>query len=190
LARLLDILEIDVVDVLGYSWGGVLAQQFARDLPERVRALVLASTNFGFGAVPSPELLPLLNLTLSEKGDDPWKLLTAALGGAPGSRNPVGAIVNALNPTTSPVEGYQRQLLALTGWTSLCWLHELTGPTLVVCGDDDPYVPTSTSRKLVQSIPGARLELIRGGGHLMPINQPTKLAQAVESFLGRLDTQR
>lgn len=189
LARLLDRLEIDEVDVVGYSWGGVLAQQFTRDIRERVRALVLASTNFGFGAVSSPELLPLLNLTLSDEGDDPLKLLTAALGGAPGSRNPVAAIVNALDPSTTPVEGYQRQFLSLTGWTSLNWLHELSAPTLVVSGDDDLYVPTSTTRKLARSIPGARLQLIRGGGHLLPINQPHRLAQAIESFLGRLDTQ-
>ena len=134
LGRPLDALDVESADVLGYSWGGVLAQQFARDTSERVRALVLASTNFGFGGVYS-------------------------------------------------VGGYQRQIISLTGWTSLPWLQELTVSTLVVAGDDDPYVPSSTTRRLAQSIPRARLELIPGGGHLLPINQPNRLAQAIDDFL-------
>jgi pimeloyl-ACP methyl ester carboxylesterase len=189
LARLLDVLNISVVDVIGYSWGGVLAQQFARDLSERVRALVLVSTNFGFGAVSSPAFLPLLNLMPSDQGDDPWKLLTAALGGATGSRDPIGAIVNALKPSTTPFQGYQRQCFSLAGWTSLNWLHELTAPTLVLAGDDDPFVPTSISQRLAQCIPQGQLELIRGGGHLLPTNQPARVARSVEDFLGRINAR-
>ena len=93
-------------------------------------------------------------------------------------------MVNAFAPSTTTLEGYQRQFLSLTGWTSLPWLHELTLPTLVVAGDDDPYVPSSTTRRLAQSIPGARLELIPGGGHLLPINRPMRLARAIGQFLG------
>ena len=182
--RLLDVLEVEKADVLGYSWGGVLAQQFARDTSERVRALVLASTNFGFGAVQWPEPWPLLNFMPSTDGDDPWKLITAAFGGPPGGRNPLRAIVSAFSPSTTSIEGYQRQLLSLTAWTSLPWLEEIAAPTLVVAGDDDPYVPSSTTRRLAQSIPQARLELISGGGHLLPMNQPDRLAQAVDRFLG------
>ena len=183
LGRLLDALDVESADVLGYSWGGVLAQQFARDTSERVRALVLASTNFGFGGVYWPELWPLFNLMPSENGDDPWKLLTAAFGGPPGGRNPLGAMINSVTPSTNSVGGYQRQIISLTGWTSLPWLQELTVSTLVVAGDDDPYVPSSTTRRLAQSIPRARLELIPGGGHLLPINQPNRLAQAIDDFL-------
>ena len=157
LGRLLDALDIEKVDVLGYSWGGVLAQQFAHDSSERVRALVLASTNFGFGALYEPELAPFFNLLPSDGGDDPWKLLTAAFGGDLGSRNPIDALVSAFKPSTSPFEGYQRQFLSLTGWTSVHWLHELTMSTLVVAGDNDPYVPSSMTRKLAQAIRCVRL---------------------------------
>ena len=183
LGRLLDVLEVEKAVVLGYSWGGVLAQQFARDAPERLGALILASTNFGFGTVHWPERWPPINLMPSKDGDDPWKLITAAFGGPPGSRNPIGAMVNAFTPYTTSIEGYQRQFLSLTGWTSLPWLGELKVSTLVVAGDDDHYVPTSTTRRLAQSIPRARLQLIPGGGHLLPINQPNRLAQAIDHFL-------
>ena len=53
---LLDELELDRVDVLGYSWGGVLAQELARRAPERVRRLVLCATGPGVlgGSPPRP----------------------------------------------------------------------------------------------------------------------------------------
>ena len=44
--------------------------------------------------------------------------------------------------------GYLYQLLALTGWTSLLWLHRLKQPTLVVMGQDDPVVPLISGRLL------------------------------------------
>jgi pimeloyl-ACP methyl ester carboxylesterase len=187
---LLDVLQIDDADVLGYSWGGVLAQQLARDAARRVHVLILVSTNFGFGGLPAPRILPLLNFILSGNGDDPWKLLNAAMGGAPGARNPIGAVMQALNPATTPVEGYLRQLLAVSGWTSTQWLNELHMPTLVLAGNDDPYVPTSTSRTLAELIPKGQLELISGGGHLLPVNQPETMARIVKDFLSQFNPPR
>lgn len=188
LARLLDAVNVETADVLGYSWGGALAQQFARDAPQRVRRLVLVSTNFGYGVVPLPALLTVVNLVAGTGGDDPWKLLTAGLGGVPGTRNPLAAIASALNPYTTGIEGYHRQWLASGCWTSLPWLHEITTPTLVVAGDDDLYVPTSTTCRLARSIPVVRLELLPGGGHLLPTNQPVRLARHVNDFLGEDDS--
>jgi pimeloyl-ACP methyl ester carboxylesterase len=187
LTQLMDALNIDDVDVLGYSWGGVLAQQLARDRPHRVRAMVLASTNFGFGGIPTLEMPPLVNLIPNGSGDNPWKLFSAAMGGAANAQNPIGALVNALNPYTTPLEGYLRQFYALTCWTSLPWLDEIHVPTMVLAGNDDPYVPVSTTRRLAEAIPDARLELIPGGGHLLPVNNPTRMAGLVEEFLCELD---
>jgi pimeloyl-ACP methyl ester carboxylesterase len=52
LARLLDNLGIGEADILGYSWGGALAQQFAHQMGERARSLVLVSTIYGVGGLP------------------------------------------------------------------------------------------------------------------------------------------
>ena len=53
LGGLLDQLAIERADVLGLSFGGMVAQQFAHDMPTRVRRLVLASTSCGLGGAPS-----------------------------------------------------------------------------------------------------------------------------------------
>jgi pimeloyl-ACP methyl ester carboxylesterase len=182
--KLLDAIGIELADILGYSWGGVLAQQIARDAPSRIRSLTLAGTNFGFAC----SALPALNLSqlTSAPGlgsDDPLELLVAATGGI--GRDPV-ALMTAFNPVTSSIDGSFRQLYALIGWTSLPWLHELHLPTLVLAGDDDPFIPTMSTKALADAIAGARLSLIPGGGHLLPINQPAKLANVVRQFLDDL----
>src|SRR4051794_34598128 len=60
-AELLDTLGVGEVDVLGYSFGGVLAQQLAHDQPRRVRRLILASTSAGMVSVPAaPHVLALM----------------------------------------------------------------------------------------------------------------------------------
>src|SRR5690349_20858624 len=81
ITHLLDARDIDTVDVIGYSWGGALAQQLTHDAPRRVRALILASTTYGIGVMPSLPTLPLLNVIPTETGDDSWKLFGAAMGG-------------------------------------------------------------------------------------------------------------
>jgi pimeloyl-ACP methyl ester carboxylesterase len=79
--------------------------------------------------------------------------------------------------------GYQSQLFAMTGWTSALWLHKLRQPTLVLTGDEDPLVPLANARFLARRIPQARLEVVRGGGHLFLLDQPRDAAGAITRFL-------
>jgi pimeloyl-ACP methyl ester carboxylesterase len=79
--------------------------------------------------------------------------------------------------------GYVAQLYAIAGWTSLPWLPRLRPPTLVLAGDDDPIVPLVNGRILHRLIPGARLHVVRGGGHLFLLDQPAETAALVTEFL-------
>jgi pimeloyl-ACP methyl ester carboxylesterase len=81
------------------------------------------------------------------------------------------------------VRGYLGQLYAITGWTSTPWLHTLRQPTLVLAGDDDPIVPLLNGRILACRIPGARLHVVRGAGHLFLLEQPAHTAAWVAGFL-------
>jgi pimeloyl-ACP methyl ester carboxylesterase len=179
--KLLDALGLEQADILGYSWGGLLAQQIAHDAPSRVHGLALAGTNFGFGCLPLPPLnLSHISSVPGLGSDHPVELLITATGGS--GRNPA-TLMNALHPATSAIDGYLRQLYALTGWTSLPWLNEVRLPTLVLAGGDDPFIPTSTSHALARAIAGARLSVIPGGGHLLPVNKPAHMASLVSQFL-------
>jgi pimeloyl-ACP methyl ester carboxylesterase len=53
----------------------------------------------------------------------------------------------------------------------------------VLAGDDDPIVPAINGRILARVIPNARLEIIRGGGHLFLLERPTEIAALVADFL-------
>ena len=151
---LLDELGFDRVAVLGYSFGGMVAQQLARSAPERVDRLVLAATTCGMGAVPGrPEALAALWT--------PWRYYSASyfdlvapttFGGR--ARAGVESAQREVRLGRPPsMIGYGQQLFALAGWTSLPWLHQIASPTLVICGDDDPIVPVVNGRVLARRIP-------------------------------------
>jgi poly(3-hydroxyoctanoate) depolymerase len=186
-AELLDRLGHDQVDVLGYSWGGALAQQLAHDAPGRVRRLILASTAPGLGGrLPSLVSLaflssPLRFLPASYLG---W-LSPMIYGGASvrsgGPRQ--GRTGAALVGEPASQLGYAHQFYAINGWTSLPWLHRIGQPTLVVSGDDDPLVPLQNARILAERIPNARLVVIPGGGHLWMLELPDRSAGVVRQFL-------
>jgi pimeloyl-ACP methyl ester carboxylesterase len=85
------------------------------------------------------------------------------------------------NPPSSL--GYLYQLWAMLGWTMLPWLWTFRQPTLVLAGDDDPVAPVVNARILARLIPGARLEVFRGGGHLFLIELAPSAAALVGGFL-------
>lgn len=82
--------------------------------------------------------------------------------------------------------GYFLQLAAMTGWTSIHWLHTLNQPTLILAGTDDPLVPAFNARLLARLIPNSHLELI-DDGHLFVVSHPKETARTVEAFLSRED---
>jgi pimeloyl-ACP methyl ester carboxylesterase len=180
-SALMDALELPRADVLGYSWGGGLAQELAHRHPERVRRLVLCATGPGIGGVP-PRPLAALALATPARYYHP-ALARLSLGLiAGGTRRGGDHTRERLAAPPSPL-GYAFQLYAAAGWTSLPWLHKLPHETLVVGGDDDPSVPFANARILAARIPGARLERIRGGGHLFLLDEPERAAAAIRDFL-------
>jgi len=71
----------------------------------------------------------------------------------------------------------------LLGWTSLPWLWAIRQPTLIICGDDDPIAPRINHRIMAALIPRAQLRTIEGGGHLMLMDSPARVAPIITSFL-------
>lgn len=83
--------------------------------------------------------------------------------------------------------GYRYQQLAILGWTSICWLHTLRAPTLVLHGDDDPIVPVLNARLLASRLRDVRLEIVRGAGHLLLFDEPSRTAPILSRFLDQED---
>jgi poly(3-hydroxyalkanoate) depolymerase len=184
--ELCDALGETQVDVLGYSWGGVLAQLFAHDAPRRVRRLTLASTTPGLGGrLPSPAVMALVSSPLPYLSRTYLTRIAPLVyggewrrGGATAPRELARWLEHSPN-----LMGHFQQLYAISWWTSLPWLHHVTAPTLVLSGTGDPLVPVQNAHLLARQIPRARLELIPGGGHFWILEQPEASAALVEEFL-------
>ena len=185
LAKLLDHYGLtEPVDVMGIGWGGLLAQQFAQSQGDRVRRLVLAATASGQLMFPG-RLASLVRLAR------PGALGRVAPDGEQarivfgGRRNDeCRQIATAFRRATAPTRrGYAAQIYALTGFSSLTWLHRLNIPPLVLAGDDDSIVPTVNARVLALLLPQARLEIIRGGGHWFVLERTDDVVRMLDEFL-------
>jgi poly(3-hydroxyalkanoate) depolymerase len=187
--RTLAALGYDRVDVLGVSFGGLLAQQLAHQTPKRVRRLVLAATAAGvpgLGGVPgSPRALLALATPRRYQSPDYDRRIAGTLYGGEARRDPDALLHgSAARFSQAPsLRGYIAQLYAISFWTGLPWLWRLRQPTLVLVGDDDPIIPVINGKILTRVIPRARLEIIRGGGHLFLIERPAELAALIAAFL-------
>jgi pimeloyl-ACP methyl ester carboxylesterase len=179
LAALLDRLQIDVVDVLGISWGGALAQQFAFQHRARTRRLVLAATSAGNLMVPgNPAMVSHLldPMEYSVEAALRRNLATLYNGGGSGRVS-----LNAAKPP-SPA-GWACQLTSFAMWTSVPFLPLLSLPVLVMADNEDQLIPVANAHFLHNAIPGSRLDLFDGGGHLFMLSYPAEFAEKVAQFL-------
>lgn len=176
LGRVLARLDIAEVDVLGWSWGGVLAQQFAVQHPRRCRRLVLVSTGTGIVTVPpAPKLLAKMLMRRAFSGG---RVATVAGDLYGGSVRDHGQVI-ARAVTKS---GYLHQMLAGSLWTTLVALPLLRQQTLIIAGTDDPVVPLVNARIMHALIANSRLHLY-AGGHLDIVYNATELAPVINDFL-------
>jgi poly(3-hydroxyalkanoate) depolymerase len=182
-ARLLDQLGFDQVDVLGVSWGGALAQQFAFQYAQRCRRLVLAATSAGHLMVPG-KLHAILRMASPRRYRDPeyMKSIAGNLYGGALRDSPALVREHLRHVRWSSDYGYYLLLIAGFAWSSLPWLMLLRQPTLVIMGEDDPLVPVVNGRILVRLIPDARLETI-DDGHMFLVTSAEKSADLVSEFL-------
>jgi poly(3-hydroxyalkanoate) depolymerase len=181
--RLLDQLGYGQVDVLGVSWGGVLAQQFAFQQAARCRRLVLAATSPGHLMVPG-KLTVLLKMATPRRyrDRDYMKSIAGEIYGGALRSSPELVGSHLRHVRWSSDYGYYLQLIAGFGWSSLPWLRFLPQPTLVMAGIDDPLVPVANGRILASLIPDARLVTI-DDGHLFLVTSAGESAEIISQFL-------
>ena len=181
---LLDELEYDRVDVLGFSLGGLVAQELAHRAPGRVRRLALAGTAVGWGSMPPT--LPALALmamparyysrTLSEQTN--WLL-------SPTDR----ALLRRFRPLTDArlrhppsLLGYAGQFWAAALWSSLRWLSSVRVPTLVLHGELDELVPPANGVQLARLLPEARLHVLPQEGHFIVFDPSSGAHSLLQDF--------
>ena len=181
--KMLDQLGYKQVDVLGISWGGGLAQQFALQHGKRCRRLVLASTGTGTIMIPGhPSILS--KMATPRRYTDPSYLeeIAADIYGGDLRSTPEFMHELAQDMRLDQPQGYFYQMWAAMGWTSLPWLPFLRQPTLILAGDDDPLIPLINARIMQRLIPRSKLHVYHGG-HLGLMTHEQELVPVIEQFL-------
>ena len=169
--RLLDELGYGSVAALGFSFGGLVAQELARLGADRVDRLVLVSTSCGWGGVPGPASLVALAA--------PEAYFSASVSALTADRDR-----DRLPPRPRPRRlGHLNQFWAAATWSSAPWLHRVRQPTLLIAGAADPIVPAGNATILAALLPYAELHVVPGGGHLCLLERAAELAPLLHGFL-------
>lgn len=178
--RIVDDFGHNIIDVMGVSWGGAMAQQFALQYSSRVGQLVLCATTAGMVMVPG-KLSALSKMIDPRRYVDPEFMLKNFQTLYGGDMNGAGGHASRISPPS--MMGYFHQIIAAAGWTSAPFLPFLTTPTLIIMGDDDNIVRPINGTILQALMPNATLEMIKGGGHLFLVNQASETAGLINAFL-------
>jgi pimeloyl-ACP methyl ester carboxylesterase len=181
-----DAVGVDTVDVLGFSFGGSVAQEVARLAPTRVRRLVLVSTSCGWGSVPgSPLALAAVSSPLRYTSPAFFKAVAPVVVGGRGARSAQFLDQQARKRAARPPSalGYWYQMWAAATWSSWAWLHTLQQPTLLIAGDRDQVVPSINARLMAGLLPDSRLRTWSDGGHMLLLDSAAQVAPVVEEFL-------
>jgi pimeloyl-ACP methyl ester carboxylesterase len=167
---LLDHLGIARANVLGYSMGGAIAQEFVRQFPDRVLALVLCATTCGGprAAYARPSVIRVMReldgLRLEEIARRIWRV-TYSPGYLENHRKLAEDQMRREIAAPTPLYAADLQFQAFAEFDGSSTLPHIKAPTLVMTGDLDELVPPQNARLIAGLIPGASLVVIPGCGH-------------------------
>jgi poly(3-hydroxyalkanoate) depolymerase len=185
--KLLDLYGILDVDVMGVSWGGALAQQFAFQYRGRVNKLVLCATSSGMTMIPGrPASLSRMVDTRRYTDPEFMRENFATLYGDMADDSAGTHIENLMPPDP---KGYIYQLLAFAGWSSLPFIRFLKMPALIVMGDKDTIVPLVNGQILAWALPDSRLHVVEDAGHLFIVTRAPETASVINAFLEGADAK-
>ncbi|MEE4023682.1 alpha/beta hydrolase [Gordonia sp. PKS22-38] len=166
--------------VVGWSMGGMVAQELAIRHPEAVSRLILINTVAPIPAMQIPicrTSWTLWRLAL-RNATDGWRRAVWSLGG-PGAQHEAPLELRELTAQlrTSGITWWTPllQSAASTTWRRPERLRDIMAPTTILHGREDPIVPVHNANILAALIPAAQVEIIDHVGHLLPYEATGKL---------------
>jgi pimeloyl-ACP methyl ester carboxylesterase len=188
IAHLLQTIGVESAHIVGASFGGFVAQEFALKYPAMTRKLVLCCTSFGGPnhILPGPETLQAFASTKALNSEERMRanlLLAFTPEYVRTQVTEVDQIVHLWTTNEVPEHIYLSQLQAAVSFNSESRLEEIGAPTLVLTGDTDVIVPVQNSRNLAARIPGAKLHIVEGGSHTFFIERAEEFNEIVKNFL-------
>ena len=189
-----DALELTEIDLLGYSLGGMVAQDVVLLRPQLVRRLVLAGTGpRGGGQLMhgwAPDVARIAKADDNGPDEVLWLFFEHTETSKELGREYFGRLgertENRDKPNGTQVKEAQYDAIVEWGIPDRSQLNRLAGirqPTLVANGDNDTMIPTINSHILGEHLPDARVRIFPDAGHGFLFQWPVEFASVVRSFL-------
>jgi 3-oxoadipate enol-lactonase len=183
-AAVLEAADISSAHIFGVSMGGMVAQEFALQYPERTRSLILGCTSPGGPSAVRAER----NVAdvLIARGMTPEQAREAILPYIYDAATPRGKIdedVSLRRRWLPSQQGYMAQLQGILAWEAYSRIAQITMPTLVIHGKSDALVPPGNGELIAERIPGAKLVLLDHASHLFLTDQTQAAHKEIIEFL-------
>jgi len=188
IVELLDALQLDRAHVLGVSLGGIIAQRFAMDFPERVDNLILISCSHFFTPYLRQMSL-LLAHGLRHFNTETFSRMMELLATSPEFHDAHPELFErriadkCARKIDRRAIGAQLRCLARSEFVPE--EYRITAPTLVLAGEYDPIIPGCYARKMADMIAGSTFRLIEGAGHNPLVDEPERIVPIIERFVHR-----
>jgi 3-oxoadipate enol-lactonase len=187
IAEALNALVAEKAILVGHSMGGLVAQEFYARYPQKVAALALCFTSAAFEAgthfakhFVAARIAPLdAGKSMSEIAKEVMPAQRGRITDKDGLER-AERIMAGIPPAT-----YRKAVQIITTFDRRADLSQIAVPTLLVAGSDDVTAPAQLMGGMAQKIPGAEFVVLRGCGHLGPLDQPEEFDKVLEGFLRR-----
>jgi pimeloyl-ACP methyl ester carboxylesterase len=190
-AAVLNAARVNAAHILGVSMGGMIAQEFALQYPQKVRSLILGCTTPGGPhAVRAEQEASQVLITRGQDPDQFAKALSPfiyAAGTSPQRIEEDTAVRWKWYPSG---EAYFAQLQAIMAWDAYSRLAQISAPTLVIHGENDRLVPPENAKLIAARIPAAKLVMIPRASHIFTTDQPDAAHPAILEFLDAQATRK
>jgi len=187
LAALLDALHFPSVHLGGLSMGGVIAQRFALDHPQRVRSLLLVSTSSEVGPRGAANWQRLADSIERHGFGDGARDATRSFSPSFAARHPERVTAAGEQTARNDPRAYAAAARAMSDYHWTADLARVRVPVLILQGLADQLTPPGGSVKMHRVFPASRLLMIPDTGHSVPIEQPALFSSALLAFAGGVD---
>lgn len=190
IAGLLVAEQVDRAHVAGISMGGVIAQRLALDFPERVSSLILISTSSEVGERAVASWHRLADKIEQQGFDERTADASRAFSPEFAQKHPqVVAELGRRNAANEP-QSYAAAARAVGDYRWTAHLDRISVPVLILQGLADQLTPPGGSVKMRRVLPRARLLMVSGAGHNLPLEQPELFRSALLAFTAGVDLSR
>ena len=187
LMRVLDHFDFETAHLVGQSMGGRICLETYAHYPDRIATLTLAGVHASFGEFTEAqrqEFVDRRRKPLVEDGKTPADMapaLARSLVGPDAATDVYERVIASVSALH--VESYIKTIEATTRYDRSGVLADIAVPTLVIGGEHDSLTPPPMKRELAERIPGARLEILPGCGHMANMERPEVFDNVVLDFL-------